>query len=76
MGIDMTSFYPNNEVTRAEFGTVLSRALYGTLYNDGQPYYINHLEALKLASIMNNITDPENMKELRGYVMLMLMRAQ
>jgi hypothetical protein len=63
-------------VTRAEFGTVLSRALYGTKYEWWTPYYINHLLALKAAGIMNNILDPEHMLELRGYVMLMLMRAE
>jgi hypothetical protein len=74
MGIDIANFNPNGEVTRAEFGTVLSRALYGTLYNDGQPYYLNHLNALKTNTIITN-TNPD-MKELRGYVMLMLMRAK
>jgi hypothetical protein len=69
------SFNPNGEVSRAEFGTVLSRALYGNEYNGWTPYYLKHLQALKAAGIMNNITDPEHMLELRWYVMLMLMRA-
>jgi hypothetical protein len=30
MGVDTTEFNPNGTVTRAQFGTVLSRALYGT----------------------------------------------
>ncbi|HBB04406.1 TPA: hypothetical protein DCZ39_06000 [Patescibacteria group bacterium] len=33
MGVGITDFNPNGEVTRAEFGTVLSRALYGEQYN-------------------------------------------
>ena len=33
MGVGMTNFEPNTEVTRAQFGTVLSRALYGEKYN-------------------------------------------
>jgi hypothetical protein len=33
MGIDMIAFEPNNQATRAEVGTVISRALYGTLHN-------------------------------------------
>ncbi|MEI8091259.1 MAG: hypothetical protein WCG98_03245 [bacterium] len=38
MGVDtknkpVASFNPNTEVTRAQFGTVLSRALRGTKYN-------------------------------------------
>jgi len=76
MGQWGTSFDPNGEVTRAQFGTILSRALYGTTYEWGTLYYLKHLTALKAAGIMNTITDPENMKEIRGYVMLMLMRAK
>jgi len=30
MGQGITNFDPNGEVSRAQFGTVLSRALYGT----------------------------------------------
>jgi hypothetical protein len=33
MGVDMIKFDPNSEVTRAQFGTVLSRALYGDKFN-------------------------------------------
>lgn len=33
MGQGITSFDPNGEVTRAQFGTVLSRALYGSGYD-------------------------------------------
>ena len=75
MGIHMTSFLPNKVVTRAEFGTVLSRILYGSKYEWGTFYYTNHLLALQAAGIMNTITDPELMLEIRWYVMLMLMRA-
>ena len=73
MGINITSFSPNTEVTRAEFGTVLSRTIYGTLYNGGVPYYLNHLKALQDHSIITD-TNPD-LQELRAYVMLMLMRA-
>jgi len=38
------------------------------------PYYFYHLQALKAAGIMTQIAHPE-MLELRGYVMLMMMRA-
>jgi hypothetical protein len=76
MGINMDDkFNPNAEVTRAEFGTMLSRTLYGDIYEWGILYYTKHLDALKAAGIMNNITNPENTKEIRWYVMLMLMRA-
>jgi hypothetical protein len=74
MGQGITAFNPNGKVTRAEFGTVLSRALYGDEHNGWIPYYLLHLQALQTAGIMNNISDPF-MLELRGRVMLMLMRA-
>jgi hypothetical protein len=74
MGVGIEEFNPNGVVIRAEFGTVLSRALYGTTYNGGIPYYLLHLNALKANGIITN-TDP-NLKEVREYVMLMLMRAK
>ena len=64
-------FRPNDEVTRAEFATALSRMLYST--PDGKPYYITHLAKLKAEWILKN--DDYKMKELRGYVMIMLMRS-
>jgi hypothetical protein len=67
-------FNPNNTVTRAEFGTVLSRVLYGTQYNWWQPYYIKHLQILKDKSIISK-TDPL-LQETRWFVMLMLKRAK
>jgi len=74
MGVGIEKFNPNGIVTRAEFGTVLSRALWGDEYNGADPYYKDHLQALKDEGIMNIIDNP-NMKEVRGYVMLMMMRA-
>ena len=65
------NFRPNDEVTRDELATALSRMLYST--PDGDPYYITHLEKLKSEWILKN--DDINMKELRGYVMIMLMRS-
>ena len=59
MGVGITQFNPNGNVTRAQFGTVLSRAVYGDFYNDGNPYYIFHLQALQEAGIMKNIATPD-----------------
>ena len=73
-GLQVSTFSPNDEVTRAQFGTVLSRTLRGNQYNGGEPFYIFHLNALQKAVIMKQIDTPEN-KELRWYVMLMLMRS-
>ncbi len=75
MGVGITAFNPNGIVTRAQFGTVLSRVLYGDAYNvDTNPYYAEHLKALKDAGIMTNISNP-NAPEVRGYVMLMMQRS-
>jgi len=68
------TFRPNDYVTRAEFGTVLSRTLWWNENEWWSIYYENHLKMLKLKWIMNKIDFPLN-KEIKGYVMLMLMRA-
>lgn len=74
MGVGITAFNPNGAVTRAQFGTVLSRVLRGDENEGGDPYYADHLAALEDAGIMNNISNPMA-NEIRGYVMLMMMRA-
>lgn len=73
-GTPAARFYPQNRVTRAQFGTMLSRVLYGDLNNRSSGRYGAHLQSLKEAGIMNNISDPL-MIEKRGWVLLMLMRA-
>jgi hypothetical protein len=69
-------FRPNDEVTRWEFVTALSRMLYNTSdgeYRSTPKYYTHHMEKMEGEWIITN-TNP-NMKELRGYVMIMLMRS-
>jgi len=68
-------FRPNANISRAEFGTALSRTLWGGKYEGGTPYYANHLQALQSAGIMKIIANAETTQEIRGYVMLMLMRS-
>lgn len=79
----LKSFYPQGLVTRAEFGTTLSRLIYGDAYNleseseNTYPWawYGKHLAALKRDEIMTQIYgDRPQHLELRWYVMLMLMR--
>jgi hypothetical protein len=74
MGQGIGQFLSSQEVDRAQFGTILSRAL-GNADESGPFYYSKHLEALKAKGIMTKIDNPERVKEIRGYVMLMLMRA-
>ena len=76
MGQGISAFRPYDTISRAEFGTALSRVLWGSKYEGGTPYYANHLNALKAAGIMNQIANAESTKEVRGYVMLMLMRSE
>ena len=72
MWIWIDKFRPYDFVTRAEFGTALSRMLYWT--EDGtDKYYTTHLNKLRSEWIITNM-DPK-MKEKRGYVMIMLMRS-
>ena len=69
-------FRPNDEVTRAEFVTALSRMLYNTSdweYKSTPKYYIHHMQKLKSEWIITN--DNPKMKEKRWYVMLMLLRS-
>lgn len=73
-GTPADTFNPEDQVNRAIFGTTLSRALFGGTYNGGQNRYAKHLEALKTNAVMNFIDKPFN-REIRGYVMLMMMRA-
>ena len=74
MGQWVSSFRPKDSVTRAEFWTVLSRALWWNKNEWWSTYYQNHLKALKAEWIMSKIDTPSS-KEVRGYVMLMLMRS-
>ena len=69
-------FRPNDEVTRAEFATALSRMIYNT--SDGEykatpKYYIHHMDKLVKEWIITN--DNPNMKELGWYAMIMMMRS-
>ena len=80
MWVWIENFNPNWKVTRAEFGTVLSRALNTKSpeileeMNNVSPYYDEHLKYLNEKWIMNDISNPSSL-ELRWRVMLMLMRA-
>jgi hypothetical protein len=75
MWINTKKFLPNKEVTRAEFGTIMSRLLWWKKYDGWTPYYKNHLNSLKENNIMTQIENPEKRTELRQWVWLMLMRS-
>lgn len=71
----MEKFNPNKTITRAEFATVLSRVLFGNIYNQSwENYYEKHIEALEKVSILSN-TNP-NLVEARWWIMTMLYKSQ
>ena len=72
MWIWIDNFRPYDTVTRAEFGTALSRMLFN-IKDWKDKYYSTHLSKLKQEWIITN--DDPTLKELRWYVMLMLMRS-
>lgn len=80
MWVWISQFNPNDYVTRAQFWTVLSRALNAgntarlNRMNNANPYYLEHLNYLKEEWIMKNISNPSSL-ERRWRVMLMLMRS-
>ena len=73
-------FKPNDIVTRAEFGTVVSRILWWDKYNSSNTKwryrYTLHLRALKNEWIMTQITRPMKWLEIRKWVWVVMMRAQ
>ena len=71
----MEYFQPNATVSRAQFGTILSRLLWQNTYAGASPYYTKHLQALKEHGILTQIDNPEQRLELRQRVWLMLMRS-
>ncbi len=75
MWLDMDKFLPNMQVTRAQFGTIMSRLLWWKEYAWWTPYYRKHLNALKENGIMTQIDNPEKRVELRQWVWVMLMRS-
>ena len=82
MWIDMRNneFKPNDIVTRAEFGTVVSRILWWDKYNTSNHWrtyrYTLHLRALKNEWIMTQINKPTRWLELRKWIWVVMMRTQ
>ena len=74
-GTPIQYFNPKGKVSRAEFATVLSRVLYGSINNQQWANYREkHIEALNKAGILTD-TNPET-QELRWWIILMLYRSQ
>jgi Leucine-rich repeat (LRR) protein len=72
-----TVFSPNGETSRAEFATILSRMLYGDVYNtkpwESVKWYSKHVQALYnnwIITKIDNLFSPEK----RGWIFVMLHR--
>jgi hypothetical protein len=57
------NFAPNGSVTRAQFGTVLSRVLWGNMYDGGEIYYLNHLKALQKIGIVKTTNNYSSLEK-------------
>lgn len=69
------NFNPTQPIDRAQLWTVFSRILWWDTYNvNGKWYYIYHLNALKNAGIMNNISNVVGSTAKRWDVMIMFKR--
>lgn len=75
------SFDPDDTITRAEFWTILSRLIYGNMYNvyegeeDIYQRYEKHLQELNRDNIMTKIWNPF-IQERRSRILLMLYRSE
>jgi hypothetical protein len=76
IGIDTYDFTSSQPATRAVFGTLLARALRGSKYDGGVPYYSAPLNALKNAGIMTQPTNAETTQETKGYIFITLQRTE
>lgn len=79
MGINMDKFLPKKRLSRAEFGTILSRILWWDKYNNGGvdvPFYIEHLAALKEEGLMNDIVNADIRNEQREWIWVALRRTE
>jgi hypothetical protein len=79
MGIDMDKFLPKKRLSRAEFGTILSRILCWDKFNNGGvdvPFYIEHLAALKEEGLMNDIVNADIRNEQREWIWVALRRTE
>jgi hypothetical protein len=74
MWVWILNFNPMWTVTRAQFGTTLSRLMFWGHFDWGTPYYKKHLEGLKNSWIMDDISMPD-VNEKRWDIMVMLKKA-
>jgi hypothetical protein len=62
-----TAFNPHGNITRAQYATLLGRALYNNAYDGESPYYAGYMDALEADGIITN-TNPD-IVELRRWTM-------
>ena len=66
-GTPQSSFRPNDMVTVAEVAKIFSNILFGSQYNDSDPRYAEHLQAMYDAYLIRNIADPDR-PLWKGYI--------
>ncbi len=75
MGSNWKNFNPTQPIDRAQLWTVFSRILWGDRHNvDGKWYYVYHVNALKDAGIMDNISNIVENPAKRWDVLIMFKR--
>lgn len=74
MGQWINNYRPYDTITRWEVSTAVSRILWWGQYEWWDPFYRNHMNALRNIWVLDNLNNP-NTNELRWNVMVMLMRA-
>lgn len=77
MGIYMKNFKPNKLLDRAEFGTIVSRILWWEKFNipnatNDNKYYVKHLNEVKRENLITKIENPQQIKELRKWIWMVL----
>ena len=70
----ISDFRPFDKITRAEVATAVSRIVWWDKYDWWNPYYLNHIIALKDGWVIDSADDVFK-NELRWSVMTMLMKA-
>lgn len=81
MGIYMKNFKSKKLLDRAEFGTIVSRILWWEKFNIPHAtmenkYYVKHLNEVKKKNLITKIDNPQQIKELRKWIWMVLKKIQ
>lgn len=72
----LEAFNPNEVMTRKYVVTTLSRVIWGDKYDNGDPFYIKHMQAMQNAGLVSN-PDPEMVEQrINTFTIMMRMAEQ